>query len=180
MLNSYYVWIKQQLNLKFQTHGGVLSTRIVLPHEYESVASFDSLKWAQWSVKNVNFCSHGSPLCPISLRDWHAYISKYGPSQTWFQFKSDVTLWAQGEMSLFYVSASSPDSHFKHFQSNRRTFRILYSFFSILSIKKNHCKEQVVKSNMTVHYLIRFVFIASNALCPTICCLCKTFVLISL
>lgn len=45
-----------------------------------SVAFYDSLKWAQWSVKNVNFCSHGSLLCPISLRDWHAHISKYGPS----------------------------------------------------------------------------------------------------
>lgn len=174
MLNSYSVWIKQQCNLKFQTHGGALGTRIVLPHN-ESLASFDSLKWAQWSVKNVNFCSHGSPLCPISLRDWHAYISKYGPSHTWFQFKSDVTLWAQEEMSFFYVSASSLDSHFRHFQSNRRTFRIL-----LKKKKKIHCKEQVVKSNMTVNYLIRLIFTASNALCLTICCLFKTMVLISL
>lgn len=48
-------------------------------------------------------------MCPISLRNWHAYISKYGPSQTWFVFKSDVTLWAQEDMSLFYVSTASLD-----------------------------------------------------------------------
>lgn len=139
MLNSYYVWIKPQLNLELQTHGGELGMRIVLPHENESVASFDSLKWAQWSVKNVNFCSHGSLLCPISLRDWHAYISKYGPSQTWFQFKSDVTLWAEEEeVSLFYVSASSRGSHSKHSPSNRRTFGflLLLFFLSFLSLKK--------------------------------------------
>lgn len=53
-------------------------------------------------------------------------------------------------------------------------------FFPSFPLKKIHCKEQVVKSNMTVNYLIRFVFIASNARCLTICCLCKTFVLISL
>lgn len=124
-------------------------------------------------MKNVNFCSHGSPLCRISLRDWHAYISKYGPSPTWFQFKSDVTLWAQEEMSFFYVSASSLDSHFRHFQSNRRMFRIL-----LQKKRKIHCREQVVKSNMTVDYLIRLIFKASNAPCLTICCLCKTTVLI--
>lgn len=58
-----------------------------------------------------------------------------------------------------------------------------YSFFSLPFLKKKkkkiHCKEQVVKSNMTVNYLIRFVFIASNARCLTICFLCKTMVLTS-
>lgn len=121
----HIIFGKQHHNLKFQTHGGVLGTRIVWLHANDSVSSFVSLKWAQWSVKNANFCSHGSLLCPISLRDWHAYISKYGPSRTWFQLKSDVTLWAQEEMSLLYLSDSSLDLHFKHVQSNIGTVRFM-------------------------------------------------------
>lgn len=40
----HIIFGKQQHNLKFQTHGGVLGTKIVLLHENDSVASFDSLK----------------------------------------------------------------------------------------------------------------------------------------
>lgn len=95
-------------------------------------------------------------MCPISLRNWHAYISKYGPSQTWFAFKSDVTLWAQEDVLVLCEHWFTRLA--RHFRCNKNT-RDPFIPFKKLIISSS---EQVVKSNVKVNYSIILLFKAEE------------------